>query len=82
LGAAIHGEAGDVLSVEEDLAGLGSDDAHSDTESGGLARAVAAKESDDLASADAEADVVDDGSAAVGFDELASFEEGAVGDHG
>ena len=47
-GALVHRQVGDVLAVERDRAAVGDDHAQDHAEGGGLARAVAAEQADDL----------------------------------
>ncbi len=67
-GAAVHGEAGDVVLEEMDGAFVGADDADDHVEGGGLAGAVGAEEADDLAGADVNGDAVDDAALVVLLD--------------
>ena len=72
-GAAVHGEAGDVLSGEEDFgvaAGVGVDHADGHAEAGGLAGAVAAEETDDFCAFDGEGDIIDDEAVGEGLAEF------------
>ncbi len=79
----VDGEVGDLLSVEEDFAGVGLDEADGHVEGGGLTGAVGAEESDDFPFADGEAEAVYDRFAAIDFDEVVGFEQGGRfrGDH-
>jgi len=54
---AIHRQIGDVLPVELDRPGIGGDEAGDDVEAGGLAGAVGAEQTDDLAALHRHADV-------------------------
>src|SRR5690606_12384339 len=53
----VHGQAGDVLAVQADAAGVGGDQAADHVEAGGLARTIGAKQTDDLALGDVHAEL-------------------------
>jgi hypothetical protein len=56
--AAVHGQAGNVLAVEQDAAAVGLHQAHDRIEAGRLAGAVGAEQADHLAALDSERDVL------------------------
>ena len=66
-GAAVHGQAGNVLAVEQDAAAVGLHQAHDRIEAGGLAGAVGAEQAEHLAAVDAERDVGQHRLLVVGF---------------
>ena len=72
----IHGQMGDVLAVEEDLAVVGRDLAGGHAEAGGLAGAVGAEQADDLADIDLEIDAVHNLAPAVKLHQPAHFQDG------
>ena len=78
-GALVHGAVGDVFAIEEDAAGVGTDESDDDVKAGGFARAVGAEEADYFALADVERNIVYDLAAAVGFGDLSGFELAHVG---
>ena len=61
LGAAVHRVAGDIGAFEENLAGVGPEQADDHAEGGGLAGAVGAEQADDFAAVEFEADLAHDG---------------------
>jgi hypothetical protein len=63
----IHGEAGNLFGIEENLPPVGPLKTYDHVKDGGLARAVRAEEPDDLALAYVERHAVDDRALAVGF---------------
>ena len=67
LGARVHRFGGDVLAVEDDLAGIGRDQADDHVEARGLAGAVRAEQADDFAGVERQAEVADDLARAVGL---------------
>src|SRR5439155_19143791 len=74
LGPAVHGPAGHVDAVQDDLPLVGLDHAARHAKAGRLARAVRAEQSHDLGRVHREADAIDHPTAAVGFDEPFGFE--------
>src|SRR5690606_17016124 len=73
-GALVHRQARDVAPVEQDASPVDRDQADDHVEAGGLARAVRSEQTDDLAGAHLEGDVVDDPAAAVLLAEAAGLE--------
>ena len=78
LGAAVHGQRGDVLAVQEDAATVGADEADGHVEAGGFPRAVRAEQADDLRGVHLVAGVFDDAAFAVVFFEVFGDEHGLV----
>ena len=70
----------DVDAADLGLAGRGGEVAGEDVHRGGFPRAVGAEESDDLALADREGDIVDGEFGAVVFHEVVDFDHGSVFD--
>jgi hypothetical protein len=64
-GALIHGQPADVLTLEDDTAGIGGDHADGHSEGGGLAGAVLAEEAHDFRLVDRERNVINNLSASV-----------------
>ena len=65
----MHRFAGDGFALEHHLAGIGFYNPHNHVEGGGLARAIGAKESDDLPGADTDGDAVHDATAPLFLDQ-------------
>lgn len=79
LGAFVDREFGDIKVIEEYLAFVGTDEAHSHIESGSFAGAVRAEEAYDFALSDVDRDVVDDGALTVDFHQVVGSEHHFVG---
>jgi hypothetical protein len=69
--ALVHGEAADVLAVEQDLPGVARYEANDHVEAGGLAGAVGPEQADDFAGMQVEAEILDDFALLVAFGERA-----------
>ena len=74
-GAAEHRQTGDIAALEVDLPGGGADQAGDHVEGGGLAGAVGAEETEDLAAVDGHVDALDDAAPLVFLDQVAGFDE-------
>lgn len=79
LGAFVDREFCDVEVVEENLAFVGTDEAHSHIESGSFAGAVRTEEANDFALSDVDRDVVDDSALTVDFHQVVGTEHHFVG---
>ena len=66
-GATIHGQRGDVVAFEADLALIGADEADDHVKGGGLAGAVGTEQSDGFAAADVDRHILNDGTFLVGL---------------
>lgn len=78
--SSVHGESGDIASVEDDFASVGVDHAHDHAEGCGFSGAVASEEADDLGLVDIEGDTLHDGAVGEGLDQVGGFEEGHGGE--
>ena len=75
-GPAVHGQAGDVLAVQDDLAAVGRDQAGDDIEAGGLAGPVGPEQAHGLAAGEVQRHVLEDGPGAVAFAQIVGTELG------
>ncbi len=83
-GADVHGFGSGFVAVEDDAAGIGTDEADDHVEGGGFAGTVGAEEADDFALFDLDVDAIDDGATIVDFFETFGVEKAFVvrGSHG
>src|ERR1700738_5131845 len=74
----VRGQAGDVFALEDDIACRRAFDAHDRLHRGRLAGAVRADQTENLAGAHLEAQVLNGGEATEALDQAADFENGSV----